>query len=199
MLKLTDKPEPVNYLDNEEMLKAILDYKEKCRKAKEEGREKPQMSDYLGRKLSLIADGLAKRYNFSGYSFVDEMKLDAIENCILYFDSFNPNKVNPKTGKKYDNPHAYFTMVTWHAFVRRILKEKKQFVLKHRVLQNMVAADEFMELNANPNFYNNPYMDEVAEMYDESEKKKKGRGRPKKEGTTKNETKKRTQRTTADS
>jgi hypothetical protein len=181
MQKVNKAGETVNYyINNAEMLKVIRDYREKCRVAAEEGKPKPQMPDYIGEKLYLIAEGLAKRYNFIGYSFIDEMKLDAIENCIAYFHNFNPDKVSPKTGKKYDNPHAYFTMVMWNAFVRRIQTEKKETLKKHKMLMHQFAASEGEEWFFNSNHsLDNSYMDEMVAQFEATTEKKK-RGRPKK-------------------
>ena len=42
--------------------------------------------------------------------------------------NFNPDKSN--------NPFAYFTQIIYYAFIRRIQKEKKQMLVKSKMIQN---------------------------------------------------------------
>ena len=62
----------------------------------------------------------ATRPNFVNYPFRDEMVGDAIENCLMYAANFDPEKVK--------NPFAYFTQITYYAFLRRssVRKNKTQ-------------------------------------------------------------------------
>ena len=53
---------------------------------------------------------------------------DGIENCLQYMSNFNPDKSN--------NPFAYFTQIIYYAFIRRIQKEKKQMLVKSKMIQN---------------------------------------------------------------
>jgi DNA-directed RNA polymerase specialized sigma24 family protein len=64
---------------------------------------------------------------------------DGIENCINYFDNFDPSKS--------DNPFAYFTQIIYYAFLRRIQKEKKQVYTKHKIAENNIVFEEAVELN----------------------------------------------------
>ena len=54
---------------------------------------------------------------------------DAVENCLLYCNNFDP--------AKSQNPFSYFTQITYFAFLRRIQKEKKQNYIKYKYLQSM--------------------------------------------------------------
>ena len=85
---------------------------------------KPQLSNYIGQSILLICNNLAKKPNFSGYTYKQEMISDGIIDCIAAADNFNPEKTN--------NPFAYFTQIAWNAFIRRIHKEKKQTYIKHK-------------------------------------------------------------------
>jgi hypothetical protein len=102
------------YVDNEKFLEDIVDYKKKIKYAKENMLEKPRVSEYIGKCIWLITENLARKPRFMNYSFIDEMKSDAIENCFLYFDNFNPDISK--------NPFAYFTQIIYYAFHRRISK-----------------------------------------------------------------------------
>lgn len=127
-----------HYVDNKKFLEVIKTYQKACRKAKREKLPKPPIPNYLGECLMKIAQHYAYMPSYSRYSFLEEMMGDAIENCIMYFDNFDP--------KKSSNPFAYFTQITYYAFLRRIAKEKKSQYLKYKVMENSV-------LFADPNQY----------------------------------------------
>ena len=63
---------------------------------------------------------------------------DGIENCLQYLDNFD--------GEKSNNPFAYFTQIIYYAFVRRIQKEKKQTVIKQR----MIAEANYDDMTLQP-------------------------------------------------
>ncbi len=115
------------YVNNKEMLANIIAYKKQVRAAKKAKLPKPKISDSIGKQIWLIAENLSHKPNFSQYTFVDDMIGDAIENCIMYFDNFNP-----KTSKY---PFAYFSKITFYAFVRRIQREKKALYSKYKMTQ----------------------------------------------------------------
>lgn len=117
------------YIDNKAFYAAIVERKELIQLAKDQGLPKPPISEYLGKCILLISSNLAAKGNFNGYSFKDEMVSDAIENCILYFDKFDHIQ--------YSNPFAYFTQIVYFAYLRRIAKEKHQFLLKHKIIQSV--------------------------------------------------------------
>jgi DNA-directed RNA polymerase specialized sigma24 family protein len=106
-----------NYVNNKDLLAALIEYKSKCVEAEESGEKNPQVPDYIGKCIMLIAQRLSTRPNFSGYMYKEEMVSDGIENCLQYIHNFNP--------EKSQNPFAYFTQIIWYAFLRRISKEKK--------------------------------------------------------------------------
>ena len=120
----------VNYVNNLDLVKAILVWQEACRQAICDKQECPRQSDYIGRCILMICNRLASRGNFASYSYRDEFVSDAIEACINAVKSFDANRVGPKTGK-INNAFNYLTMVAFHAMQRRILTEKKQHAIKH--------------------------------------------------------------------
>ena len=132
-----------NYINNVDFYDALVDYKNKCESAAEVGFKRPMISNYIGECFNKLADGLAKRPNFFGYSYRDEMVCDGVENCLRYIDRFNPEKTK--------NPFAYFTQILWWAFVRRIKKEKLQQYIKYKATENFGALDssDLMELGDN--------------------------------------------------
>jgi hypothetical protein len=122
-----------NYVNNPDLLKEMKIYVEGYSIAKNKGEEPPKVSNYIGECILLIANRLANKPNFSGYSFKEEMISDGIENCLMYLHNFNPEKSN--------NPFAYFTQIIKFAFIRRIQKEKKQHYVKIKNFENLQLTD----------------------------------------------------------
>ena len=124
-----------HYVDNEKFLIVMRDYRENYLKSKDDDTEPPQIPDYAGECFLKIAERLSHRPNFINYAFREEMVSDGIENCVMYASNFNPEKST--------NPFAYFTQITYYAFLRRIEKEKKQLYIKYKTM------DEFSSLEDN--------------------------------------------------
>ena len=118
-----------HYVINKEFLAAMTEYRESRLAAEAKGKDKPRVTEYIGECFVKIANHLAYKSNFVNYTFREEMILDGIENCITYIDNFNPEKSK--------NPFAYFTQITYYAFLRRIQKEKKQLDTKYKYIQNL--------------------------------------------------------------
>lgn len=112
------------YVNNANFAKALVEYKELL-KTKPDAR----IPEYIGKCILDIANRFATRPNFYGYSFRDEMVSDAVENCMQYLTNFDPEKSN--------NPFAYFTQISYFAFLRRIQREKKQSYIKHQLVKDM--------------------------------------------------------------
>lgn len=122
------KKKVVNYVNNKTLYEVLKVYHKEYHEAKENGTELPRIPEYAGLAIQLIANKLASKSNFSGYSFKEEMISDGIENCILYLYNFNPEKTN--------NPFAYITQVIKFAFIRRIQKEERQQYIKLKLRQS---------------------------------------------------------------
>ena len=124
-----------HYINNEDFLKALVDYKTACQEAKLIGKSEPKIPNYIGECWMKIAEGLSHKPNFINYTYRDEMISDGIENCLMYFNNFDPSKSK--------NPFAYFTQIIYYAFLRRIQKEKKQLYVKYKATEQMGILDEF--------------------------------------------------------
>lgn len=123
-----------HYVDNAKLYEAFVKHKENVTKARKLGKPDPPLPDYIGMCFMLIAEKVGSKGSYSKYSYLDEMKDDAIENCIVAANNFDPEK-----GK---NPFAYFTQVTMWAFHRRIDKEKKQTYIKYKYFRNLSVLGE---------------------------------------------------------
>ena len=141
-----------NYINNEDFLNAMIEYKKEIALAEEKGEQSPPVPDYIGECFLLIAERLSYRPNFINYAFKEDMISDGIENCLQYVHNFNPEKSL--------NPFAYFTQIIYWAFVRRIQKEKKQSNIKYRMIEQ-ANIDEFAVL---PGDTNNDYKNQFLEF-----------------------------------
>jgi len=124
-----------HYVNNKELLQALIVYREKVAHAKENDLPKPRITNYLGECFLKIATHLSYKPNFVNYMFRDDMISDGIENCVQYIHNFDPEKSR--------NPFAYFTQIIHYAFLRRIQKEKKQLEIKGKILERS-GYDEVM-------------------------------------------------------
>ncbi len=170
------KNENIHYVNNEEFLNAIIEYKKACKEAKANGLPKPRIPNYIGDCIMKIAENRSHEPNFARYTYRDEMVADAIENCLMYFDNYNP--------KRSRNPFAYFSQITFFAFVRRIKKEKKILYKKYKMTEQLGVLGE-LENPENTDDYNQQFdlYDNISTFigdYEESrEAKKKKKGKTK--------------------
>jgi hypothetical protein len=158
-----------HYINNPDFLKALIDYRDACALCKEQGKKDPPIPNYIGECFFKIADHLSRKPNFISYSFRDEMIGDGIENCLMYFRNFNPDKSN--------NPFAYFTQIIYYAFLRLIQKEKKQLYVKYKATEQFGILDEFeMFEDADGNKRQFQLYDNISEFihtFEETKRKKK--------------------------
>ena len=129
------KKKSEHYVNNKELLEALIVYREKVAHAKENDLPKPRITNYLGSCFLKIATHLSYKPNFVNYMFRDDMISDGIENCVQYIHNFDPEKSR--------NPFAYFTQIIHYAFLRRIQKEKKQLDIKTKIIEK-TGYDEVM-------------------------------------------------------
>lgn len=113
-----------HYINNDSFRDDLLQYLEEKNKNSHQ-----QIPDSIGQAILSIANNLAKRSNFCGYTFKEELIGDAIETCIKYLHNYDVNKSS--------NPFAYFTQICFYAFVRRIKKEKVQYSIKRNIIKNL--------------------------------------------------------------
>ena len=154
-----------HYIDNKVFLAVMIEYRDKVQSSKELGVEKPRVPEYIGECSIKIANQLAFKSNFINYSYRDDMILDAIENCLTYIDNFDPAKSS--------NPFAYFTQITYYAFLRRIQKEKKHLKTKHKMIENFDIDSIITQEHDNIEYMNSfiSYLQKYAENGEELEEK----------------------------
>jgi hypothetical protein len=166
-----------HYIDNKQFLQALIDYKQLVLAAKENSEERPMVPDYIGDCFIKIANHLAYKSNFINYSFREDMILDAIENCLIYMGNFDPAKSS--------NPFAYFTQITYYAFVRRIQKEKRHLQTKYKYIESLDLEGIIRQVHDEGSYDNGflKYLKQQADIanqeYSDVKKDKKVKRKPK--------------------
>ena len=125
------KRQSIHYVNNAEFSQAVVDYVHTVNEAKANETVIPKVPDYVAQCFLRIAEGLSHKSNFIRYTYREEMVMDAVENCLKAINNYDIEAAT-RTGKP--NAFAYFTQITWYAFLRRIAKEKKQQDIKMKYL-----------------------------------------------------------------
>jgi len=121
----------IHYVNNADFSQAVVEYVKTVNEAKSNEQPLPIVPDYIAQCFLRIAEGLSHKSNFIRYTYREEMVMDGVENCLKAIENYNIETAT-RTGKP--NAFAYFTQITWYAFLRRIAKEKKQQDIKLKYL-----------------------------------------------------------------
>lgn len=141
------KRESIHYVNNREFSQAVVDYCIQVSEAKSRGEPIPKVPNYIGECFLKIAEGLSHKSNFIRYTYREEMVMDAVENCLRAIENYN---VEAATRTGAPNAFAYFTQISWYAFLRRIMKEKKQQEVKMKYLSQSGLEDYIVSGDLDP-------------------------------------------------
>tara|TARA_B100000809_G_scaffold187705_1_gene186013 strand:- start:905 stop:1486 length:582 start_codon:yes stop_codon:yes gene_type:complete len=181
-LKPRDKP---HYVNNREFSYAVVDYVKLANDAKVNDEKNPVVPDYIAICFMKICEGLSHKPNFVRYTYRDEMVMDGVENCLKAIYNYNIDTAT-RTGKP--NAFSYFTQIAYFAFIRRIVKEKKQTDIKFKFMEQANIEDFVSSIDVNSPI-DQSFLDTLREKIskiketdraikdfkkDEKEKKKKG-------------------------
>lgn len=163
MNKPKQKP---HYVNNKEFSQAVVDYCSKLKEAREAGEPQPIVPNYIAECFLKIAEGLSHKANFVRYTYREEMVMDAVENCLKAIDNYD---IDAATRSGNPNAFAYFTQISWYAFLRRINKEKKQQDIKLRYISE-AGMENFIEAGEDDNetfFQELPFVDTLRHRIDQ--------------------------------
>ena len=121
------------YVDNVVLTAEVVKYAEDYRAKRAAGVETPRMNDYLGATILKIAQKIASRPNFSGYSYRADLISDGIINVCLYLHNFDI--------LKSQNSFGYISQIVWYGFLRTINKEKKIYQTKQKYVSHVGVLD----------------------------------------------------------
>ena len=159
------KRKSIHYVNNADFSAAVVEYVTVVQKAKADEINLPIVPDYIAQCFLKIAEGLSHKSNFIRYTYREEMVMDAVENCLKAIENYNLEAAT-RTGKP--NAFAYFTQISWYAFLRRIAKEKKQQDIKFKYLTNS-GVEAFMDVGAAGEFQNivaSNFVDQLKDRID---------------------------------
>ena len=147
--QLVDNSELVEELIRfkESYQQALKDHKDKIKEKKKNGASPSELkklqdkdifgtpSERLGEIFVNLVDNFATKTNFSGYTYLEEMKSRAIFFLLKYSKNFNPVKSK--------NAFAYCTQFVYHAFLQVIKKEKKHIETKKALVEKYYQERKF--------------------------------------------------------
>jgi hypothetical protein len=122
-----------NYVNNEEFTNELTSWIKECRgmgclmccgikpQIPNMGHRK-KMPDKMGLALMKIVENYGHRRNYSGYTYLEDMRSEALLTCMKYIHNFDRNKS--------DNAFSYVTAIIDNAFKNFLKREKKQRNIK---------------------------------------------------------------------
>lgn len=124
-----------NYINNRDFTNTIAAWIEEDKRLKGECEDLEKyirlaIPDYVAESFIKIVTGMASKRNFSGYTYIQDMKSEALEHCVKYADRFNI--------EKSQNAFAYFSQITFNAFIQLINKEKKYAGFKFELTRDSI-------------------------------------------------------------
>lgn len=122
-----------DYIDNAALYNAFVEWYAARDRAAQNGQPEPEPPTLIGEAILLIPQRLATKGNFCNYTYREEMVSDAVENLVRVYRNFDPNKSK--------NPFAYFTQISYYAFLKRIHIEKRNAYIKHKMIQNSTILE----------------------------------------------------------
>jgi hypothetical protein len=129
------------YLTNKELLAEVIE----CKKT-------GVMSNKLGAMFMKMVHKYGTKVNFCNYSYLEEMKGNAIVGLVKNWQSFDSDK--------YSNAFAYYTSCIHNQFIQELNYEKKQQKTRdvHLVLEGAYGSWSFQDE------YNEQHTPEVIEL-----------------------------------
>jgi hypothetical protein len=93
------------------------------------------------------------------------MVMDAVENCLKAIENYN---IEAATRSGKPNAFAYFTQISWYAFLRRIQKEKKQQDIKMKFISEADVSEFLDDDGSGESFHNqtSPFVDTLRMRID---------------------------------
>jgi len=161
-MKPKEKP---RYVNNKDFSQAEVEYCKTVEKARSAKASLPIVPNYIAECFLKIAEGLSHKSNFVRYTYREEMVMDAVENCLRAIENYN---VETATRTGNPNAFAYFTQISWYAFLRRIQREKKQQDIKLKYISE-AGVEHFLDIpeEADADFSNViPFVDVLRHRID---------------------------------
>lgn len=122
-----------DYVNGKELFEELRVYHGKYKINKENGIERPPVTDTMAHAIVQIATRMSNSYNFVGYTYKDEMIADGILKSLSKIHLFDP--------LKSENVFAYVSQICWNAFINRITIEQNQSSVKARLIREKMSSE----------------------------------------------------------
>ena len=188
------KKPSIHYVNNAEFSQCVVEYVKTVRIARETDKPDPVVPTYIAQSFLKICEGLSRRENFIAYTYREEMVMDAVENCLRAVLNYNIEAAT-RTGKP--NAFAYFTQISWYAFLRRIAKEQKERDIKLEYIAES-GVETYLEGEDTANALVANFIDQLKERIDRVRESDQGLKRFKQKNKKKATRKKRTVKVDSD-
>jgi len=126
----------VNYLSNKNLLIQFAI-----------SNQQGKMSDELAKMCMMLVERYAKKSNFSGYTYNDDMQAYALVNLVKYWNKFDVTRS--------DNPFAFLTQCVKMSFFQYLNKEKGQREIRDALL---------IDVGLNPSYNYTPIENQVENV-----------------------------------
>ncbi len=143
-IKKPAKDKSNDYIDQTRLNKELAEYRKQFLHNKENDLPRPQMSEYIGTCIMLIATNMAKSGAFASYTYKDEFICNAIECMVRYAHNFDIDKAGSNTS------YSYLSMLSWRKFLKTIAAEHKQNKIKFRAVSEAIQNDREHDYGNNP-------------------------------------------------
>lgn len=114
-------PNGRHYISNKEFTKDVSEWIYRRREGSSE-----KMPDSVAISVMKLVENYGHKRNYSGYSYLEDMKGEALLTCVKYAHNFNPDKSQ--------NAFAYFTQIIDNAFKGYLNKERTQHDIKFKFI-----------------------------------------------------------------
>ena len=188
------KKPSIHYVNNAEFSNSVVEYVKTVRAARAAGEPDPVVPEYIAQSFLKICEGLSRKENFIAYTYREEMVMDAVENCLRAVLNYNIEAAT-RTGKP--NAFAYFTQISWYAFLRRIAKEQKERDIKLEYIAES-GVETYLEGEDTSNASVANFIDQLKERIDRVRESDQGLKRFKQKNKKKTKRKKRTVKVDSD-
>lgn len=131
---MSSSPRPKNYLNNDQLIVEIEKSRERFQRGHNKKRTPAEsLTPELVNMLVLLVDKYASRWNWRGYSFIEDMKSEALLSLCQNALKFNP--------EKSDNGFGYYTQIIKYAFLTYMDREGKQSKIRDQIAISIPDSD----------------------------------------------------------
>lgn len=128
-----------NFVNNADLLQEVIKSKDNFIANPAAGRGQA-MTRTLVNMLIVMVDKFAQKRNWGSYSYLDELKQNAILTLCEKWDQYDHVKYSDNP-----NPFAYYTSIIQNSFRGQVLKEKKPQKIRDAILKSKGYTPSFSQ------------------------------------------------------